>query len=181
MSDTENAATSPTATEGTKDWKPEDADSLVFGESTSTDAQPWRADKYGKELHGLLRGMDSFTSAYSGEETLRVTIEDKDGVRWSVIPPAQLRRLLTERWLSNAIDIGKPIAIVFDKEVELKNGRGKMKCFRVLPEPPESVARARAANAVAAVVKAASRQPGDDFEDDDPSLSGKKPALDHMG
>jgi hypothetical protein len=160
----------------------QDADDLVFGEPTDQDAKAWKADTYGKQLHGVLRKVDSFLSNYTGEQALRIIIEDKAGQRWSIIPPAQLRRLFTERWLANAVDINRPIAVVYDKEVELKNGRGKMKVFRVLPEPGEAVERARAANAVAAVVKAASRQPGDDdFTDDDPALSGKKPALDHMG
>ena len=180
MSDT---TTTTAATEAPRTWTPEDADELKFGEYTGFDAEPWRADKHGKELRGLLRQVEDFTSAFSGEQTFRIVIEDKDGVRWAVIPPAQLRRLFTERWLSGTIDIGKPISIIYDDDVELKNGRGKMKKFRVLPEPSEATARARAANAVARVLKADTRQPGEDFEDDIPFSADKKPksVLDTMG
>ena len=180
MSDTVTT-TIPPATEAPRTWTPEDADALVFGEATDQDAQPWKSDKVGKELHGLLRNVEAFTSAYSGEQTYRIVIEDKAGVRWSIIPPTQLKRLFTERWMARTIDVGKPVAIVYDSDKVLKSGRGTMKCFRILPEPGEEVSRARAANAVAAVMKSTGRQPGDDFVDDNPEESGKKPALDHMG
>jgi hypothetical protein len=178
VSDT--TTTTAVATEAPREWTAQDAEDLAFGVATDQDAEPWKANVVGKQLHGLLRSVDDFTSTFSGEKTLRIIVEDKAGVRWSIIPPAQLRRLFTERWLAGAVDIGKPIAIVYDGDKELKNGRGKMKLFRVLPEPGEAVARARAANSVAAVVRAASRQPGDDFEDDDPAESAKK-KLDFIG
>lgn len=173
-----------------------DTDGFDFGNGLG-EAEPWKADRPGKELRGVLVELGDFTSSYTGETQMRLVIEDAQGVRWSWIPSAMPRRLIAERFMSGCIDIGKPIAVKYVDEVALKSGSGKLKRFIVLPELPVETQRARAKNSIAKFTKGsvfasevaseplspereAERQAdiartnlGDDFEDD-PLPDGKK-------